>query len=513
MRTYASLEELDLDLAADMGELADDPLEFVHYSFGWGRNELQGFSGPDTWQEGFLREWGEDIRARGFDGLTPVMPILRSTTSGHGVGKSALVAWICWFILSTRPFCRGRVTANSMPQLESTTWPEIIKWGNSCLTRHWFRSTSGRGAMKIAHKLHPETWRLNGIAWDEHRPAAFAGVHAATSTAFYIFDEASEVAQIILETAQGGLTDGEPMLFLFGNPTKPNGYFYETHAGQLAKRFRSYKVDSREAKMTNKPLIQSWIEDYGIDSDFVKVRVLGEFPLKGDRQLIPSYLVTAAMDMEREPIYTVHDPIIIGVDVARYGDDESTIYVRRGRDGRSIEPKIFRGIDNVQLALEVRKLAIELRADAVNIDAGGGSGVIDMLRSWGVPNVNEIHFGGVSGDPNEYADMASFMMGSCRTWLKQHGVTLPNDPVLKRQMTSREYTMVDSKKGTVIKIEPKELMKKHAEAGKGKESPDRSDGFCLTFAVPVAMRDIDAWRAMYEGTQQSGSTGIDYERT
>lgn len=84
--------------------------------------------------------------------------------------------------------------------------------------------------MKIAHRLHPETW-LNGIAWDEHRPAAFAGVHAATSTAFYIFDEASEIAKIILETAQGGLTDGEPMMFLFGNPTKPTGPFYETHAG------------------------------------------------------------------------------------------------------------------------------------------------------------------------------------------------------------------------------------------------------------------------------------------
>lgn len=507
MRTYASLQELDLDLAADMGDLADDPLEFVMYAFGWGQGDLDGFDGPDVWQEGFLREWGEDIRARGFDGRVPVMPIYRTTTSGHGVGKSALVAWVCWFILSTRPHCRGRVTANSMPQLESTTWPEIIKWGQSCLTRHWFRSTSGRGAMKIAHKLHPETWRLNGIAWDEHRPAAFAGVHAATSTAFYIFDEASEIAQIILETAQGGLTDGEPMMFLFGNPTKPNGYFYETHAGTLARRFRTYKVDSRTARMTNKPLIQSWIEDYGIDSDFVKVRVLGEFPLQGDRQLIPTHLVTAAMDVGREPIYTIHDPIIIGVDVARYGDDESTIYIRRGRDGRTIEPKIFRGLDNVQLAHEVRKLAIEWKADAINVDAGGGSGVIDLLRSWGIPNVNEVGFGYASPD-DEYADMASYMMGSARTWLKQHGVTLPDDPILKRQMTSREYTMVDSKRGTAIKIEPKELLKKHAE----KESPDRSDGFCLTFAVPVAMRDIDAWNAMYNGTAQSGVIGVEYDR-
>ena len=161
----------------------------------------------------------------------------------------------------------------------------------------------------------------------------------------------------------------------------------------------------------------------------------------------------------------------------------------------------------MQLAHEVRKLAIQYKADAVNIDAGGGTGVIDLLRTWGIPNVNEVYFGGTSPD-DEYADKASYMMGSARTWLKQAGVTLPDDPILKRQMTSREYSMVEGKKGTSLKIEPKEVLKKHAE----KESPDRSDGFCLTFAVPVAMRDIDAWRAMYEGTQETGSVGTEYDR-
>lgn len=507
LKQYTSIDQIDKELARDMGELAEDPLEWVKYSFGWGEGDLEGFSGPDVWQEGFLREWGEEIRIRGFDGRNPVMPVMTTTTSGHGVGKSALVGWIVWFILSTRPHCRGRVTANSMPQLETTTWPEIIKWGKHCVTERWFRSTSGRGAMKIAHKKHPETWRVNGIAWDEHRPAAFAGVHAATSSAFYVFDEASEIAKIILETAQGGLTDGEPFMFLFGNPTKPTGYFYESHAGQMAKRFLKFRVDSRTAKMTNKELIRAWIEDYGIDSDYVKVRVLGDFPLQGNRQLIPTSLVTAAMDQEREPIFTAHDPFTMGVDVARYGDDESTIYIRAGRDGRTFEPLIFRGLDNVQLAHEIRKANEKLLCDAINIDAGGGSGVIDLLRAWGVPNVHEVWFGGTSPD-HEYADMASWMMGQARDWLKLTNVTLPDDPVLKRQLTSREYSMVEGKKGTSLKIEPKELLKKHAE----KESPDRSDGFCLTFATPVKMRDLAKTKAMLEGKSHASVVNIDYDR-
>lgn len=511
LTSYVSLQEADLDLSREMGELADDPLEWVQFSYPWGTGELAGFDGPDTWQAAFLREWGEEIRLRAFDGLMPVMPYRASTTSGHGIGKSALVAWIVGFILSTRPFCRGRVTANTLTQLSTTTWPEIVKWFDQCITRRWFRITSGRGAMKIVHNDHEETWRLDGLAWDEHRPASFAGLHAASSSPFYIFDEASEIARIILETANGGLTDGEPFFFMFGNPTKPSGYFYDSHH-EMRHRFRSATVDSRTAKMTNKELINQWIDDYGIDSDFVKVRVLGEFPVTGDRQFIPTNIVTMAMSPERQPNPTPHDPVVIGCDPARYGDDESTIYIRRGRDARTHEPKIFRGLSSFQLALEIQKLAEELLPDAINIDVGNiGGAIIDVLRGWGVPNVNEVNFGGVSPDP-EYGDMATYMMGEARTWLKQGGVCLPSDPILKRQLISRQYKMEQGTKGTRVRIESKEELKKRAERGEG-ESPDRADGFALTFAVPVAKRNIERTRAEMAGERPTDVIGVEYDRT
>lgn len=505
--TDAQYLDAEALLAADMGDLADDPLEWVRYAYQWDEGELKGFDGPDTWQEGFLRELGQEIRRRSFNFLDAVEPIRTTTTSGHGVGKSALVAWLADFILSTRPFSKGIITANTSPQLETKTWAEIAKWTRRCITRHWFKVTSGRGAMKIVHRLHPETWRLDAMAWRENQPEAFAGLHAATSTPYYIFDEASGVARAIFETAMGGMTDGEPMMFLFSNPTKPTGFFYDSHHS-LRHRFNAYRVDSRDAKMTNKEEIKGWIEDFGIDSDFVKVRVLGEFPLTGDRQFIPSNLVTAAMDEARVPLFTPIDPVIIGCDPARFGDDETTIYVRRGRDARTFAPKILRGRSQIEIAHEIRFMNETLLADAINIDSGMGQGVIDALNAWGVPNVNEVHFGGTS--PNsEYDNMATFMMGELRTWLKKDGVCIPNDPVLKRQLTIRRYDMVDSKKGTAIRIESKEDMKADADI---KESPDRADGLGLTFAVPVRMRDVEKTRAEMAGEKYSNVVGVEYER-
>src|SRR4051794_13181064 len=76
---------------------------FVSEFFPWGEGELAPYTGPDTWQEGFLREWGEEIRRRRFDGVHPVEPIRFATSSGHGIGKTTVVAWIAAFLLSTRP--------------------------------------------------------------------------------------------------------------------------------------------------------------------------------------------------------------------------------------------------------------------------------------------------------------------------------------------------------------------------------------------------------------------------
>lgn len=509
---------IDERLSRDMADLAEDPLEWVLYSFPWGAGELEGYDGPDAWQADWLRRWGEEIKERAFNGLDPVMPYMATTTSGHGVGKTALVAWAAWFIISTRPMSKGIVSANSIPQLETKTWAEIAKWKRRLITGHWFKITSSRGNLRVVHHRYPEDWRFDGMAWSKDNPAAFAGLHAATSSPWFIFDEASEVARVILETAQGGLTDGEPFFFMFSNPTEASGFFYDSHHG-MAHRYQLFHVDSRTARMTNKALIQQWIADRGIDSDFVKVRVLGEFPLTGTRQFIETHLVSAAASADREPAFTPLDPVIIGVDVARFGGDENTIYVRRGRDARSYPAKIFRGQDHWQTALEIKKIALELLPDAINVDAGGyGASVVDDLRNLKIPNVNEINFGStrVPPDGEECANMATYMMWAARNWLKQANTCIPDDPVLKRQLTARQYTMTEGTKITKYRVDSKEeLRKQNVKAGGDSlddESPDRSDGFCLTFARDVGPRNVEWTRAAMAGEAPSNVVGVDYER-
>jgi hypothetical protein len=135
------------------------PNWFVSEFFPWGEGELASYTGPDTWQEGFLREWGEEIRLRSFDGATPVAPIRFATSSGHGIGKTTVVAWIAAFLLSTRPYSQGTVTANTFPQLEAKTWASICRWLKLCKTRPWFQI----GADRIYMRNQPDSWFLRAL--------------------------------------------------------------------------------------------------------------------------------------------------------------------------------------------------------------------------------------------------------------------------------------------------------------------------------------------------------------
>ena len=235
----------DALLAQDMARFYSDPLGFVLYAYDWDNdptlqivplpapyNLVYGSKfGPDLWACDFLTELGEKVKERGFNGTDAVDAIRTATASGHGIGKSAMSAWLVDWIMSTRPFCKGVVTANTGAQLESKTWAEIAKWTKKCITGHWFEVNTGRGSMKMYHKQHPESWQCTAQTSKEENAESFAGLHAAASTPFYLFDEASAIPEAIWEVAEGGLTDGEPMFFAFGNPTRNSGSFHKAFNG------------------------------------------------------------------------------------------------------------------------------------------------------------------------------------------------------------------------------------------------------------------------------------------
>jgi hypothetical protein len=171
------------------------------------------------------------------------------------------------------------------------------------------------------------------IPWSEHRTEAFAGLHNQGKRIIVIFDEASAIPDVIWETTEGALTDADTKIIwgVFGNPTRNTGRFRECF-GRFRHRWHLWQVGSRATKLTNKEQINQWIADYGEDSDFVRVRVRGVFPRAGDMQFISTEMAEAAMSDKRDPPSTIYDPLVLGVDVARFGDDATVLCPRRARD-------------------------------------------------------------------------------------------------------------------------------------------------------------------------------------
>lgn len=458
-------------LAEDMGRYFYDPLGWVMYAFDWGEGELSGFDGPDEWQREFLSDWGDAIRKNDFDGISPVDAYRCATSSGHGIGKSALTAWIILYIMSTRPHCKGVVTANTSEQLRTKTWGELGKWRKRCITGHWFEYNNGKGNMNIYHIDHVESWRCDGQTCREENSESFAGLHAATSSPFYIFDEASAVPDKIWEVAEGGLTDGEPFWFAFGNPTRNTGRFRECFR-KFKHRWRRKQIDSRLAKMTNKKLIAEWLADYGEDSDFFKVRVRGLFPSASALQFISTALTDAARKIKVAIQSMSHAPGIIGVDPAYTGDDELAIYYRKGLYAKLLWT-CPRNDDDAAVAAKVAEFEDELGAEAVFIDFGYGTGIKAIGKMWG-RNWQLVQFGGASNDP-QMLNKRGELYNAAKAWLKEGGM-------LDCDETAEELTYPEFKvrpDGKVV-LESKEDMKK-----RGLPSPGKADSFVLTFAAPV----------------------------
>ncbi len=472
---FHEFQQMDLVLADECSRFYNDPYGWVQWAFDWDHEDLEGFDGPDEWQKDWLIEVGEAVTKNNFDGVNPVDPVRMATASGHGIGKSALTSWIILWIVSTRPQAKGVVTANTGEQLRTKTWSELAKWKSRCIVGHWFELNSGKGSMSLAHKSWPESWRVDAQTCREENSEAFAGLHAANSTPFYLFDEASAVPDKIWEVAEGGLTDGEPMFFCFGNPTRNTGRFRQCFKQRHLWKCR--QIDSRTAKMTNKRLFKEWADTWGEDSDFFRVRVKGQFPRAGDDQFIPADSVERAR--VESPRYLGDDPLICGVDVARGGADNCMIQFRRGKDAKSEKVYKIPGEKVRNSMLLVSKLTMVFdrhKPNAIFLDATGIGGPIgDRLRQLGYP-VIDVHFGENADDESKFKSRTAEMGYRCRQWLFDGGA-IPDDDLLQEELSDRLYEHND--KGQLV-VERKKDVKERIG-----HSPDWADALYLTFAQPV----------------------------
>ena len=495
-------------LAQDVGGFAFDPLGFVLYAFPWGEGALGEAYGPEPWQREELEAIGAALRAgaaqeeiaqgestlaggeraggeleelaqaKDLQAGAVHQAILRAISSGHGIGKSAFVAWVILWAMSTLQDTRAVVTANTEAQLKGKTWAELAKWHRLCLCGHWFECTATALIAKASG--HAKTWRCDMVPWSERSTEAFAGLHNKGRRVLLIFDEASAIPDSVWEVSEGALTDADTEIIwiVCGNPTRNSGRFKECF-GRLRHRWGTRAVDSRTVSLTNKGQIQKWVDDYGEDSDFVRVRVRGVFPRAGSNQLIPAELIeTAAVRSLRSEIYRAA-PLVFGLDVARFGDDQSVLTKRQGL---YTQPQLkWRGLDLMTLAGIVAQHIDKDQPDAVFIDMGGlGAGVVDRLHQLGYDQVVGIDFGGSACDPTQHANKRTEMWCAIPAWLKNGGA-LPPDPELAADLSGPEYGFTGDK-GQMI-LEKKADMKK-----RGLASPDCGDSLALTFAQPVARR-------------------------
>lgn len=477
--------EFDKQILSQLEQLVWDPLSFVLWAYPWGEKggNLENEEGPDSWQIEVLEELkAECLRVQRIIQSGEDAPSIRfAVKSGHGIGKTALVAWITHWFMSTKTSPQLVVTANTKTQLDTKTWRELAKWHKLSIHEHWFTWTGQR----FYRKDKPSTHCANAVSWSIDNPDAFAGTHEKWT--LMIFDEASAIADIIWEVAEGAMTDPGAIWLTFGNPTRNTGKFSECFKG--GSRWIPKIVDSRTAKRTNKKEIEKWIEEYGEDSDFVRVRVKGEEPRQEIRQMIAQSLVDEAYGKVLSPMVYENESKIMGFDVAMGGDDFCVIRKRQGLNA-NFNPIRFPGDPDLTISCNVLARAIdEWKPDAVFVDIiGVGAGVPGIMTRMGY-TVTGVNGKNRAIEQQKYANRRTEMHESVKHWL-QAGGAIDKSRELKADLVAPQVG--DDNKGRLQIENKKDTMKRL------KRSCDDSDALCYTFAESVMRKqddDFEDWLA------------------
>ena len=479
------------ELLSKILEFKYDPAGYILYAFPWGTKNtpLANFSGPRQWQldvfESIRKHLMVDLEKSKI-GL-PSTPVYLAISSGRGIGKSAMLAMLNMWVTSCWLGSTSIITANTEAQLRSRTMAELGKWHTMSINRHWFEksSMSLRPSKWFAEvlsaqlKMDTQYYYVEAQSWSEENPDAFAGAHSQVGM-MVSFDEASGIPDPIWQVTEGFFTDLAPlrMWVNISNPRRNTGRFFECFHRD-ANFWETRYVDSRTVEGVDGTVYQRIADKYGEDHDVTRIEVKGQFPRTGSNQFIGRDTVEDATTREVEDDSGA--PLLMGVDVARFGDDESVIRFRQGRDAKSIKPKEFKGLDTMELSTEVADLIDKYKPHAVFVDGGGvGGGVVDRFKQLGY-RVIEVQSGEKAADSDKYLNKRAEMWGEMKEWLT-YGV-IDNDPRLVEDLTGPEY---DIHMRGQIKLETKANMKK-----RGLSSPDHGDALGLTFAEPVGRVDMN----------------------
>ena len=425
-----------------------DPVGFV-------RNVLQ--ADPLPWQEDFLRAIAKGERRI-------------SVRAGHGVGKSTACSWALIWHAMTRYPQKAVVTAPTAAQLYDALFAELKTWINKLppVLRESFEVFSD----KITLKAAPEGSFISARTSSAERPEALAGVHS--EHVLLVVDEASAVPEAVFEAAAGSMSGHSATTILISNPTRNSGLFYKTHH-ELASDWKRMHVSCLANPLVSDDFVKQIKATYGEDSNAFRIRVLGESALADDNTLIPAEMVDGAM--ERDVVAAKEEPLVYGVDVARFGTDRTALCKRRGNV--VVEIKSWGGLDLMQTVGTIVNEAKVDDPEEICVDTIGlGSGVADRLREMGfnVRDVNVAESSAMNPNANRLRDE---LWMSVKDWLETRAVKLPKDETLRHELVAPRYTFTSNGK---VQVESKDGMRK-----RGMRSPDLADSLCLTFAGTAAM--------------------------
>ncbi len=320
-------------------------------------------------------------------------------------------------------------------------------------------------------------WFSLAQTWSEANPMAFQGTHEVH--VLMMIDEASGVPRSIWETIFGALTTIGGILIAFGNPNLNTGMFFDCF-GKLRHRWTTKRVDSRDVTFGNKKEMEDWIEDFGLDSDFCRVRIRGLFPRQSSIQLISSEAVLMARKREiKDSDLSPASPLIMGIDIAREGDDFSAFMFRKG--SKMYPYKRYQERNSMANASILSHAINQNQPDLVFIDAGSvGGAVYDRLLQLGHTNVIPVYFGSAAEDPRVYANKRIEIWCRMAVWID--AADLPDEQLLSDELCTPTYGQREQTE--VMVLESKKKMK-----ARGEPSPDVGDALAVTFAhiVPVRM--------------------------
>ena len=295
-----------------------------------------------------------------------------------------------------------------------------------------------------------------------------------------VMDEVSQLKnELWIDIVQPALSDRLGWAIFIGTPSGIN-LFSELYYKAIdeddwtAARYTVYDTDSLHPNEVTR------LKRDMSETSFAR-EYLCDFTAQGDDQLIALADTEDAAKRTYQADHVKLFPVILGIDPARFGDDRSVEFRRQGR--QAFKPVVYRGIDNMELASRIANLIEEHNPDAVFCDAGAGSGVIDRLRQLRY-DVIEIPFGGKAIKPEQYINRRTEMWWLMKQWVEEGGA-IPNDSALKQELATPIY-WYDNVGRRVL--ESKDQIKKRLQ---GAGSPDLADALALTFALPVAKKEME----------------------